>query len=441
MSMLILLAGLVIAATILGYAMKAPEKVRTAAIATSLVAGLLIVFGSAALGSVRFVGASQIGIVTKNALGPKLAGGKIIATEGEMGVQAEVLSPGWHFWYWPVLYDVRTEPLIEIPEGKVGLVEARDGAPLGQGQLFAPEETSAEFKKMVEDAGYFLGGAGRKGPQSNVLTPGRYRLNTQLFEVTLVDRIDVPQAFVGVVKSNVGGEPSVEVRATDSEDPVVLAGPNEKGIRAQPLPEGPHPLSPSAFEVTMVSTAKRVIRFTEDRQLANDATEEEQPIEVRTSDGFTFPVDVRVVYRIDPANAPIVIRELKDDEKNLLDNLNSAIRAIFRNNAESVKALDYVNQRSQQEQQSLEMLRIAMRSVGVTVDAVYIGDVGNEQTLGDLLKTQTDREIARQELETFRQQQLAAEQQKELERTRQEAQEERRLATASYEVQIAEQAQ
>jgi uncharacterized membrane protein YqiK len=72
---------------------------------------------------------------------------------------------------------------------------------------------------------------------------------------------------------------------------------------------------------------------------------------------------------------------------------------------------------------------------------VRIGDVGNEETLGSLLKTQTDREIALQEQETFREQQRAAEQKKLLTKTEQEAEEEKRLATASYEVQIAEQKQ
>jgi regulator of protease activity HflC (stomatin/prohibitin superfamily) len=119
--------------------------------------------------------------------------------------------------------------------------------------------------------------------------------------------------------------------------------------------------------------------------------------------------------------------------------MNSTVRAIFRNNAESVKALDYVKQRSQQESQSLQMLVEEMKKIGVTVTAVAIGDVGDEQSLGNLLKTQMDREIAIQEQLTFQEQQRAAEKRKELTRTEQEAEEERRLATARYEVQIAEQ--
>ena len=129
---------------------------------------------------------------------------------------------------------------------------------------------------------------------------------------------------------------------------------------------------------------------------------------------------------------------LSDDQDGLRTVMNSVVRAIFRNNAESVKALDYVKQRSHQESQSLTMLKSEMQNLGVTVTGVRIGDVGNEETLGSLLKTQKDREIALQEQETFREQQRAAEQKKQLTKTEQEAEEEKRLATAAYEVQIAE---
>ncbi|MEN0019259.1 MAG: SPFH domain-containing protein [Planctomycetota bacterium] len=163
---------------------------------------------------------------------------------------------------------------------------------------------------------------------------------------------------------------------------------------------------------------------------------------MRTSDGFTFPVDVRVEYAIEPSLAPVVIAKLGDDREKVVNPLNSSVRAIFRNNAEDVKALDYVQQRSQQESQSLSMLRDEMAERGVSIVAVRIGDVGtNDPDLAPLLKTQTDREIALQEQITFQEQQRAAEQKKELTRTEQEAEEERRLATASYEVQIAEQSQ
>ena len=436
MALTIVVLGLLLALTALAGAFYATDKyIRIGLI---VAAGLIVVF-ALVFSSIRFVPADRVGIVTKNALGPKLTDGRIIATEGEMGVQAEVLPPGWHTGYWPVLFDVRTVPLTEVETGQVGLVESRDGVPLDQNQLFAPEVSPEEFKQMVEDASHFLTEAGgRKGPQSNVLTPGKYRINTELFKIETVDATEVPNASVAVLKANFGDDPTVETMVVEDEPPVLLAGPNERGVRREVRPPGKYPLNPDAYKVEIVSNKVRILYFTAGR--ATDGPDEQREITVRTSDGFTFPVDVRVQYRIDPEKAPIVIAKLGDDRESLVDPLNSAVRAIFRNNAEDMKALDYVQQRSQQESQSLAMLQEEMKKLGVTVVAVRIGDVGTDDPdLAPLLKTQTDREIAVQEQITFQEQQKAAEQKKELTRTEQEAEEEKRLATASYEVQIAEQ--
>ena len=126
----------------------------------------------------------------------------------------------------------------------------------------------------------------------------------------------------------------------------MLAGENERGVRAAPLPPGTYPINPEAYTVSIVSNEVRILYFTEGR--AKEGTDEQKEITVRTSDGFTFPVDVRVEYVIEPDSAPVVIAKLGNDQDNVVGPLNSSVRAIFRNNAESMKALDYVQQRSQQ---------------------------------------------------------------------------------------------
>jgi len=419
-TMLVILAGLVIAGAILTTLPRTPKPLRAGVIAAALAVLFVAVFVS----SFRYVGENQVGIVVKN-IGPSLAPGKIIATGGEKGPQARVLPPGWHPWLWPVVYDVDLVPVTEIPEGSIGVITARDGRPLPEGEVYAPEWSDDEFEDML-DAEHFLGdGGGFGGPQTTVLRPRKYRLNTRLFEVEIVPLTNIPQATVGVVKSNVG---------PTRGDAAGLVDRGERGIWRVGLEPAEYYLNPSAYEVTTISTAKRVVRFTK-----GNSTGEEREITVRSSDGFTFPVDVRVEYEIKPADAPRVVAELGGDGDPLEAVLNSVVRAAFRNNAETVKALDYVRQRSQQETQSLAMIAADMAQIGVTVSGVRIGDVGDEQTLGALLKTQTDREIALQQQITFQEQQRAAEQQKALTRTQQEAEEERRLATAQYEVQIAEQ--
>ncbi|RMH14310.1 MAG: hypothetical protein D6695_01625 [Planctomycetota bacterium] len=421
-----LLVGAIVAIGILSFIPKLPNSsMRIGAVVVAAVVFLLFF----TLSSFRYVGEDVIGVVVKNVGGKKLAEGKIIATAGEMGPQARILPPGWHPWLWPVIYDIEFHPVIEIEEGEVGIITATDGLPLPEGTAYAPEWESSQIQDML-NAEYFLTtGKGFKGPQTTVLKPGRWRLNPKLYVIEKVPATNIEKATVGVVKSNVGDQ-------VEAETGNALVERGKRGIWLEPLYPAKYYLNTKAYEVTVIRTRKTIVRYTVATRTASD---EESEIRVRTSDGFTFPVDVRVEYEIKPEDAPLVVATVGNDEEGLLAVMNSAVRAIFRNNAEAVRALDYVQQRSQQESQSLSMLQDEMRKVGVTVTAVRIGDVGDDETLGALLKTQTDREIAKQEQETFREQQRAAEQKKELTRTEQEAEEERRLATASYEVQIAEQ--
>ncbi len=422
MSLFIVLVGVILAILLIGsvFTHFRALPIRIAGI----VGGVLVILLSVWTGSFRYVSEDGIGVVVKN-FGTKMPAGQIIATNGETGPQAKVLGPGWHPWLWPFVYDIDIEPVVEIEEGEIGLLTTTDGKPLPPGEIYAPEW---DDKKQMLDADYFLGtGNGYKGPQASVLSPGKYRINPKLYRVEKQPVLNIEKATVGVVKSNVGEAPP----QTEGE-PLVDRG--KRGIWSEPyLPQKLY-LNPNAFEVTVISTAERTVRYTKEASLG-----EESAITVRSSDGFTFPVDVRIEYRIKPQDAPLVVAKFGDDGEQLMARLTSAVRAIFRNNAESVKALDYVQQRSKQETQSLEALATAMTAVGVTVTAVRIGDVGDEATLGPLLKTQTDREIAIQEQKTFDEQQRTAERKKELARTEQEAEEEKRLATANYQVKIAEQ--
>ncbi|NIL97237.1 MAG: hypothetical protein GTO53_06590 [Planctomycetales bacterium] len=436
MSAIILLTGLVLAALLVAAAIKLDQVELRLPV---LVGAVIVLMVSFVLASFRFVSEDSIGVVTKNVGFVSLPPGKIIATEGEKGPQARILPPGWHPWYWPFIYDLEYYPITEIPSGSIGLLNASDGKPLPPDTTYAPEWEEGALRKMAQDARYFLTeGGGYKGPQTSVLKPGSYRINPRLFQLEIVPVTTIEKATVGVVKSNVGPRPKRK-EGDEAKDPGArrLVKQGERGIWSTALLEGQYYLNTKAFEITKVSTRKHIVRYTAGQAQRAGGTEERE-IMVRTSDGFTFPVDVRVEYEIRPSDAPILVATVGDDQEGLRTVMNSVVRAIFRNNAEGVKALNYVQQRSSQESQSLQMLRDELQPLGVSVTGVRIGDVGDEQTLGTLLKTQTDREIALQEQETFKEQQRAAEQQKELSKTQQEAEEEKRLATASYSVQIAE---
>ena len=388
---------------------------------------ILVLVGIAISVSVTNIGGDQVGIVKKRFGGGKLPPGRFIAVNGENGIQAQVLAPGWHFFYWPWQYEITKQRMVQIPEGQVGIVQAQDGLSLPPDTVYAPEWSDPD---QMEQAGYFLNvGQGYKGPQLTVLKPGIHPINTELFKIKQVPIVDVKTGTVAVIKSNVGD-------VVDSNDRLVEVG--QRGIWRRPLTEGQYYLNTDAYEVTMVSIRQTKVSYTKEQELGEGKSQPLRPITVRSSDGFTFPVDVRMTYKIDAETAPRVVAMIGDDDLVLNKLVTPRVRATFRDNAEKVKALAYVQNRSVQGNQSSVMLREELSEYGVTVLEISIGDVGDEASLGQLLKTQMDREIALQEQTTFEEQQRAAEKEKALTRTKQEAEEEKRLATATYEVKMAD---
>ena len=379
-----------------------------------------------ALSSTVYIAGDEVGIVQKKLLGRKLPSGRIIAVNGENGIQADMLMPGWHFWKFPWMYKIDKKKDLQIKDGMVGLVTARDGKSLPPDTVYAPEWQEPD--KMV-DAKYFLTeGNGYKGPQLTVLKPGNYKLNTSLFDLEMVPVLNVKVGQVAVVKSNVG--PATESR---------LVPVGSRGVWNKALGEGKYYYNTEAYEVILVDIRQIKVSYTSElEQGERVAGQPNKPIDVRSQDGFTFPVDVRITYQVEPENAPKAVAEIGDDDLILDKVVTPRVRAVFRNNAEKVKALDYVKSRTVQQDQSLEMLRVDLAKYGIKVLDVSIGTVGDEKSLGTLLKTLTDREIALQEQLTFEEQQRAAEKEKALMRTVQEAEEEKRLATAAYGVKVAD---
>jgi uncharacterized membrane protein YqiK len=82
-----------------------------------------------------------------------------------------------------------------IPEGKIGLVMAKDGAEIPTGNILAHRVDCDNF----QDAEKFLSNNGQRGRQSTYITAGSYRINTMLFQISVTDMIRIQESMVGIV--------------------------------------------------------------------------------------------------------------------------------------------------------------------------------------------------------------------------------------------------
>ena len=299
--------------------------------------------------------------------GGSLTEGRIVAVHGENGPQARVLTPGFHaLWLVNLLYNVDTSrEEVNIPQGKVGVLTAKDGASLRPGQAFA-DPFSAKFGTQMLDAETFLLNGGQRGPQLSVLTPGKYRLNRYLWDIAEVDAKELKAGFVGVIKSNVHADIDFGTLKADKPDrcDVIQMNKDDKGKLDAPvvpvgcvgvwdrsLPPGRYYFNPDAFALTEIDTRAQVwtyaggyrranISLTVDAkgEIVQNRTEVDVPKNKENADvavfvkmeGWDVPLELRVVAQVAPADASCVVAgvgTLQEVEDRVL---TPSIRAITR---------------------------------------------------------------------------------------------------------------
>ncbi|GET39918.1 SPFH domain-containing protein [Microseira wollei] len=138
----------------------------------------------------------KVGIVEKKWGGPRPS--RLIALNGEVGFQADILRPGLHPSY---LNDtIHQVPVTKIADDEIGLVEANDGEPLEPGKMFGKVVDCDNF----QNARKFLENGGQRGQQLAILTAGTYWINTKLFTIRKQSVIHISANEIGLVEANDG---------------------------------------------------------------------------------------------------------------------------------------------------------------------------------------------------------------------------------------------
>jgi uncharacterized membrane protein YqiK len=424
----------------------------------------------------------RIGLVVKKYVlnGGRLPDGRIIAINGEAGMQANALAPGLYWGMWPWQYTIVMEGFTIIEQGKLGLVKAKDGAPMDTGRVLGKPVECDRF----QDAVAFLNNKGQKGPQAAFLTPGSYRINTFLFDlvtvpvtqvqenkvgiittmdgeplekgeiagisvtghrnyqdpmafinaggmkglqedvilagtyflnpwfvrVEQVDMVYIPIGYVGVVNSFVGPEGVDTTGDSFKHGNIVKRG--QKGVWEQPLDPGKHPVNIYTHAVEVVPTTNIVLNWADSRTEAHELDKNLCTITVRSSDGFTFNLDVSQIIHIPRNEAPKVIARF-GNMKNLVSQvLEPTIANYFRNSAQKSDVIEFLANRIQRQEDAKQHISKVLDAYNVVGVDTLIGDIVPPAAL---MKTLTDRKIAEQEKVTYETQRNAQIERKEFE--------------------------
>ena len=449
---------------------------------------------------------TAIGVVRKRwvLLGSSrtLPDGKIIALHGEAGFQADTLAPGLHWGFWPWQYDISIVPFIDIPEGKLGVVDSKDGAPLTK-RVFGREVDCNAF----QDARAFLLKGGQRGPQIAIIPPGTYRINTAMFGVKQVPVLEIPEGKLGMVTTQ-DGDPLKTGEIAGREVPghnmfqdgeafvtgggakgqqaqVMMAGsyylnPNfasvelanmtevaighagvviafvgdagvdvtgegfkhgnlvktgARGVWVEPLDPGMYPINPKTNHVVSVPTTNVVLNWATGKTEAHKLDAKLSTITVRSSDGFTFNLDVSQIIHIPRSSAPKVIARFGSMDNLVTQVLEPTIGNYFRNAAQKSDAISFLNERTQRQSEAREHIQKALEQYDVQAVDTLIGDIVPPESL---MKTLTDRKLAEQQRITFDTQRQAEATRQALEQSRALANTQAQVVDAERSVQIAE---
>ncbi|MBR8839685.1 MAG: flotillin family protein [Stigonema ocellatum SAG 48.90 = DSM 106950] len=160
-----------------------PTQAGAMGIVPIIVVGGIIIFVPLFFGGLVVIGEREVGIVVKKftVSGRGLPPGRLIALNGEAGLQADTLAPGWHWGHWPWQYSVRKEQVVVVPQGEIALLVAADGTSNPPERILGKIVDCDNF----QDARKFLTQGGEKGRQMGFLTAGTYRINTALFKIIM----------------------------------------------------------------------------------------------------------------------------------------------------------------------------------------------------------------------------------------------------------------
>lgn len=221
--------------------------------------------GLAALGiliwnSVVVVGGSEIALIERRWFGSKMPQGRVVALGNEVGIQARTLGPGLHFLI-PFIYKATKSYFTEILDNEIGLIESVDGSSIPAGRIFAEVVTG---HNSFQDGEAFIRNGGQKGPQIELLPPGKYRINPYLFKLTKGNVTEIKDFEIGIVESVDGAAipegkifaRAVEGHASFQNGDAFIKNGGQKGPQIEIIPPGNYRINPYLFKVTTSSATK-----------------------------------------------------------------------------------------------------------------------------------------------------------------------------------------
>jgi uncharacterized membrane protein YqiK len=202
-----------------------------------------------------------------------------------------------------------------------------------------------------------------------------------------------------------------------------------RGIQETVVGPGRYYVNTLAITPIVIPTTNQTVEWT-----AGEVANTFNPFEVISKDGFTMQLEVRVVFRVKPEDAPFMVAKIGGIERLIQNVMHPLIDSIFRNQASESSAMAYLQNRHEEQERAEARVRAHLLKYHVDVVNVLICHIHLPE---ELMKTQTEKILAEQRQNMYNAQREAEEKRIQLEKTKSQADNQKDLMAATVGVEIA----
>jgi uncharacterized membrane protein YqiK len=316
----------------------------------------------------------------------------------------------------------------------LAVVTVQDGPALPRDELLAPDV--GDHHNSFQEPEKFLKDGGKRGRQERVLVEGTYYINRLFATVELINKTVIPVGFVGVVVSYTGGKGSDMSGADYSHGELVETG--CKGVWRDPLMPGKYAFNTYAGKIELVPTTNFVLMWQSGVNGSNfDSNLRE--ITLITKDAFEPLLPLSVVVHIDYRKAPMVVQRFGNVKQLVEQTLDPMVSSYFKNVSQTRTFIELIQSRSELQAGASIDMRGRFQAYSLEFQEVLIGTPkpqAGDNKIENIMSQLRDRQIAREQVETFAQKQIAADKQRELNESEKRAEKQAELTASLVDISI-----
>jgi uncharacterized membrane protein YqiK len=317
-----------------------------------------------------------------------------------------------------------TPVILAADHDLVGIVTVHDGPSLPPGEIIAPEvgtelRDDDTFHNNFQEPEKFLKAGGYRGRQLQIIVEGTWYINRLFATVEAVPKSVIPVGNVGVVIFYTGPKTADVSGEQYRHGELVLNG--SRGVWRDPLLPGKYAFNTYAGKIEIIPTVNFILKWVRGEVGAMKLDENLSEISLITKDAFEPTLPLSVVMHIDYKKAPMIIQRFGDVKKLVEQTLDPMVSAFFKNIAQKMTLIELLQNRALIQEQSAAEMKAKFEAYSLELQEVLIGTpraAAGDQTIETILIQLRSRQIAREQVETYQEQEKAAVQERTLNEAR-----------------------